>query len=150
MLLKAVRERIEELNPFDILTYDLFAECNCSVNREQYYSSYNHNSYFYQHCNDGNIVIGVIDTDDDTITVEIGLYKNGLYEVDIDFRSIVTSVTCSFEHEEMNYKTAVYVSEEDYFQQSTVQDLGFTIEENNMIIDFINKAYELIKLRTVK
>lgn len=151
MLVTALRERIKERNPFDILTYNSVVESSMSVNDEQYYDCYNHESYFFMHSVDGSLIIGLLDNEDDQLTAEISLpRKDGSHLLTIDYRGVIQSNSGSFDYEEITYSTKILKEEEEYFMESTVENLPLSMNENMMIMSFIKKAYELIDIRKYK
>jgi len=140
---KRIQKHID--TSFDLLTYNSVIECTVAWNNEQYYDIYNHDRYFFQHANDGSMIINSFNNDDEYLEFEIDLCKNGEYIIKI-YGKIERDGLNDF-YEYCEFKTTIYEDEEEYFMQSTVQDLFFTLEENNKIVNFMHKANELIELR---
>lgn len=65
------------------------------------------------------------------------------------YRGIIQSNSVSFDYKEITYPTKI-LKEEEYFMKSTVENLLLSMDENMMIMSFIEKAFELIDIRKYK
>lgn len=146
-IMQVFRNELEEYNSFDISIYDSWTKHTESVSYEQYYNFVRRDKFCYREKKEGNYCIGVVENTNQDMCVVIDPMMDdlGAYNMKIHYIHIP-------EHEySANFSesiyTKIYSEESGYFMQSTIEDMVLTLEENNMIFNFMNQLNTLSELR---
>lgn len=138
---KIYREKVELYKPFDIMTYNGFDENDAGILGEQYYNILKDDQYCLKNHSNGIIFVSVV--------------CNANFELDVfitpapdEEDQYIFEIEMCINNRWLQDVTRVYPTEEEYFQRSTVQDLRLTMEENMIIVGFIDQLNELISERT--
>ncbi|AZU98388.1 hypothetical protein BZF66_05405 [Salmonella enterica] len=143
-VLELIWEKVEYYKALEILSYDQVVFNNRGVNNEIYTSKKFQDLECFQNPKTGEYSITILSN----ALMELYFFANQLteepdngYYLEIEYR---------YNTNWARMATHIYESEEEYFMQSTVENLQLSIDRNFKVASFMAQLKELIRLRAIE
>lgn len=143
-VLELIWEKVEYYKALEILSYDQVVSNSHGVNNEVYTSKKFQDLECFQNPKTGEYNITILSN----ALMELYFFINQLTEEPED--GYYLEIEYRYNNNWTRMTTCIFESEEEYFMQSTVENLQLSIDRNFKVANFMAQLKELIRLRAIE